>query len=114
MSDVLESPPERVGHSGTDSEQDARQRALDALASAGYAVASVDYRLAPKSRDPVQIEDVKCAIRYLRANAGTYGLNGSQMYAFGTSVGGQLVASPPLPVRTLRSMSGRTGQSQAT
>lgn len=42
---------------------------LHALASAGYAVASVDYRLAPQSRFPVQIEDVTCAIRYLRAKA---------------------------------------------
>ncbi len=65
---------------------------LDALASAGYAVASVNYRLAPESRFPAQIEDVKCAIRYLRAKAPKYGLNASEVFAFGTSVGGQLVA----------------------
>ena len=65
---------------------------LDALASAGYAVASVNYRLAPESRFPTQLEDVKCAIRFLRAKAPSYGLNGSEMFAFGTSVGGQLVA----------------------
>ena len=65
---------------------------LDALASGGYAVASVNYRLAPDSHFPAQIEDVKCAIRYLRAKASHYRLNGSQIFAFGTSVGGQLVA----------------------
>lgn len=65
---------------------------LDALASAGYAVASVNYRLAPQFKYPAQIEDVKCAIRYLRANAPTYGLNASEIFAFGTSAGGQLVA----------------------
>jgi acetyl esterase/lipase len=65
---------------------------LDALASAGYAVASVNYRLAPQFRFPAQIEDVKCAIRYLRAKARRYGLNGSEIFAFGTSVGGELVA----------------------
>lgn len=65
---------------------------LSALASAGYAVASVNYRLAPMSRFPAQIEDVKCAIRYLREKATTYGLDGREMFAFGTSVGGQLVA----------------------
>ena len=65
---------------------------LDALASAGYAVASVNYRLAPQSRFPAQIEDVRCAIRYLRAKAPKYGLNASELFAFGTSVGGQLVA----------------------
>ena len=65
---------------------------LDALASAGYAVASVNYRLAPQFKFPAQIEDVKCAIRYLRAKAPRYGLNGNEIFAFGTSVGGQLVA----------------------
>jgi acetyl esterase/lipase len=65
---------------------------LDALASAGYAVASVNYRLAPQFKFPAQIEDVKCAIRYLRAKAPKYGLNGSEIFAFGTSVGGELVA----------------------
>ena len=65
---------------------------LDALASAGYAVASVNYRLAPQFKFPAQIEDVKCAIRYLRAKAARYGLNRREIFAFGTSVGGQLVA----------------------
>jgi acetyl esterase/lipase len=72
---------------------------LDALASAGYAVASVNYRLAPQFRFPAQIEDVKCAIRYLRAKAPRYGLNGSEIFAFGTSVGGELVALAALTSR---------------
>lgn len=65
---------------------------LDTLASAGYAVVSVNYRLAPQFKFPAQIEDVKCAIRYLRAKAHKYGLNASEIFAFGTSVGGQLAA----------------------
>ncbi len=65
---------------------------LNALASAGYAVASVNYRLAPMAKFPAQIEDVKCAIRFLRDKAPTYGLDPSEMFAFGTSVGGQFVA----------------------
>ena len=65
---------------------------LNALASAGYAVASVNYRLAPRFKFPAQIQDVKCAIRYLRAHAKAYDVNGSEMFAFGTSVGGELVA----------------------
>ena len=65
---------------------------LNALASAGYAVASVNYHLAPLYKYPAQIKDVKCAIRYLRANAQSYGLNGSEIFAFGTSSGGELVA----------------------
>ncbi len=65
---------------------------LDALASDGYAVASIDYRLAPASHFPAQVQDVKCAIRYLRAKAPKYGLDGTAVFAFGTSAGGQLVA----------------------
>jgi acetyl esterase/lipase len=72
---------------------------LDGLASAGYAVASVNYRLAPGSRYPAQIEDVKCAIRYLRAKAPRYGLNAGEIFAFGTSVGGQLVTLAALTDR---------------
>jgi len=65
---------------------------LNALASAGYAVASVNYRLAPQYKFPAQIEDLKCAITYIRDNAQRYGMNGTEMFAFGTSSGGELVA----------------------
>jgi acetyl esterase/lipase len=65
---------------------------LNALASAGYAVASVNYRLAPMAKFPAQLEDVKCAIRYLRDKAATYGLDPNEIFAFGTSVGGMFVA----------------------
>jgi acetyl esterase/lipase len=65
---------------------------LDPLAADGYAVASINYRLAPKSQFPAQIEDVKCAIRYLRAKAANYDLDKNEIFAFGTSAGGQLVA----------------------
>src|ERR1700722_19861762 len=39
------------------------------LAHQGFVVVSLDYRLGPKAKWPDQIVDVKCAIRYLRANA---------------------------------------------
>jgi acetyl esterase/lipase len=65
---------------------------LSSLASADYAVASINYRLAPMSRFPAQIEDVKCSIRFLRHKAATYGLDRTKVFAFGASVGGQLVA----------------------
>ena len=65
---------------------------LDALASAGYAVASVNYHLAPQFKFPAQIEDLKCALRYLRSNSQMYGINGSEIFLFGSSAGGQLSA----------------------
>jgi acetyl esterase/lipase len=42
------------------------------LASAGFVTASIYYRLSGEAKFPADIEDSKCAIRYLRANAGQY------------------------------------------
>jgi acetyl esterase/lipase len=60
--------------------------------SAGYAVASLNYRLSQHAIFPAQIEDVKAAVRWLRANAQTYRLDPSRFGAWGPSAGGHLVA----------------------
>ena len=65
---------------------------LNALARAGFAVADLNYRLAPQSKFPAQIEDVKCGIRYLRAHVETYDISSINLFAFGTSYGGTLVS----------------------
>ena len=62
------------------------------LVSRGYLVASINYRLAPEHKFPAQIEDVKCAIRFLRANASRYGIDPERIGAWGGSAGGHLVA----------------------
>lgn len=58
----------------------------------GYAVASVDYRLAPKGKFPAQIHDVKAAIRYLRAHAAELQIDSSKLVVWGNSAGAHLVA----------------------
>jgi acetyl esterase/lipase len=63
-----------------------------ALADAGFVVVSLDYRLGPRQRWPDQIEDVKCAIRYLRANATQLHIEPAEIGAWGQSAGGHLVA----------------------
>lgn len=60
--------------------------------SDGYALASVDYRLAPGARYPAQLEDCKAAVRWLRANAFEYGLDERRFAAMGSSAGGHLAA----------------------
>jgi acetyl esterase/lipase len=65
---------------------------LPELVRRGYAVASVNYRHAPRYRFPAQIEDVKCAIRFLRAQAAVFNLDSDRMGAWGASAGGHLVA----------------------
>jgi acetyl esterase/lipase len=62
------------------------------LTQRGYLVASLNYRLAPKYLFPAQIEDVKCAIRHLRANAASYNLDPDHIGAMGGSAGGHLVS----------------------
>jgi acetyl esterase/lipase len=65
---------------------------VTALCSRGYAVASVDYRLTTTAIWPAQIQDVKGAVRFLRAHAGTYNLDPDRFAAWGTSAGGHLAA----------------------
>jgi acetyl esterase/lipase len=62
------------------------------LARRGYFIASIDYRLAPTSTFPANIEDVKCAVRSLRANAAQYNLDPNRIGAWGASAGGHLVS----------------------
>jgi acetyl esterase/lipase/cyclophilin family peptidyl-prolyl cis-trans isomerase/catechol 2,3-dioxygenase-like lactoylglutathione lyase family enzyme len=58
----------------------------------GYAVASLDYRLSGDAIWPAQIEDCKAAVRWLRANAGKFGLDPGRFAAWGASAGGHLAA----------------------
>ena len=64
----------------------------DEFLANGYAVASVDYRLSSEAKAPAQIQDVKAAVRFLRANASKYKLNPDKFAASGGSAGGSLVA----------------------
>jgi len=64
----------------------------DQLLAAGFAVASLNYRLSGEAVAPAQIQDVKAAVRFLRANAKTYHLNSEKIGAWGGSAGGSLAA----------------------
>ncbi|MFZ2098574.1 MAG: alpha/beta hydrolase, partial [Anaerolineales bacterium] len=58
----------------------------------GYAVASVNYRLSGEAIFPAGLQDIKAAIRWLKANQGKYHLDGSRIAAWGGSAGGNLAA----------------------
>lgn len=59
----------------------------------GYAVSSINYRLTTAATPhPAQIHDCKAAVRWLRANAATYGFNPNKFCAAGFSAGGHLAA----------------------
>jgi acetyl esterase/lipase len=58
----------------------------------GYAVASINYRLSGQATFPALVYDCKAAIRWLRANAGKYGLRADRIVVAGESAGGHLSA----------------------
>ncbi len=62
------------------------------LLERGYAVVAVNYRLSGVAKFPAQINDVKAAVRWIKANAATYNLNPNKIGAWGTSAGGHLTA----------------------
>ncbi|WEO76966.1 alpha/beta hydrolase [Cryobacterium sp. SO2] len=61
------------------------------LASEGFVAYSVNYRLVPQVSFPAAIDDVGRAVEWMRANAGTYGIDPDRIGAFGGSAGGNLV-----------------------
>lgn len=63
---------------------------LATLAARGYVVASVDYRLSGEAKFSGEVQDVKAAIRFLRSQAGDYGIDPSRVYLWGGSAGGHL------------------------
>lgn len=63
---------------------------LIAMAESGVAVASIDYRLAPTSVHPAQLDDARAAVRWVRAHGETYGLATSKVAAWGASAGGYI------------------------
>jgi acetyl esterase/lipase len=66
------------------------------LLKAGYAVASVNYRLAAEAKWPAGARDAKAAVRWLRANAGQYHLDPRRFAVLGSSSGGYLAAAVAL------------------
>jgi acetyl esterase/lipase len=67
-------------------------RALAELLEAGFAVASLNYRLSQHAVFPAQLEDCKAAIRWLRAHATAHGLDPARIGVWGGSAGGHLAA----------------------
>lgn len=61
------------------------------FAAKGYVVACIDYRLSDEALFPAQIQDCKCAIRFLRAHAAEWNLDPDRIGVWGESAGGHLV-----------------------
>jgi len=64
------------------------QALITKLTGHGYAVATPRYRPPGIYHFPAQVEDLKTAVRWLRANAGRYGLDTDRIGVVGVSSGG--------------------------
>ena len=62
------------------------------MTSRGYAVAALNYRLMPDHPFPAEVQDAKCAIRFLRAHAEEYHLRTDKIGIWGGSAGGHLAS----------------------
>lgn len=56
----------------------------------GYVVANMNYRLIQEAEPPACIEDVRCAIRWMKANANRLGIDPNRIGTYGHSAGGHL------------------------
>ena len=89
--DATEAPPLVVFiHGGGWKGGSRRSCPIRFLCDYGFAVASVDYRLAPDAVFPDQIHDCKGAIRWLRHHGDQYGYRVDRIAVAGTSAGGTL------------------------
>jgi alpha-L-fucosidase 2 len=65
---------------------------FEVLARAGFAWFSVEYRLTPDVRHPEQLEDVRRALAFVRAQAARFRLDPGRITLLGESASGQMVA----------------------
>jgi acetyl esterase/lipase len=84
-----------VVHGGSWAAGDSRQlpELNSELAKAGYHVASINYRLAPKHRYPAPLEDVRTALDYLTAHAFELNIDPTRFVILGRSAGGEIALS---------------------
>ena len=74
-------------HSGDNSQLTGMNRYL---ANAGYAVAAINYRLAPAFRFPAPIEDIRASISFLEENETELKIDSQRIVLLGRSAGGHL------------------------
>ena len=69
---------------------DVFQKMMTDYAKKGYVTVNIDYRLTDEAPFPACIEDVKCAVRWLRAHADDYKIDPDRIGAYGHSAGAHL------------------------
>jgi acetyl esterase/lipase len=84
-----------VIHGGSWQSGDAKQlpQLNSYLASKGYHVAAITYRLAPQFKAPAPVEDTRDALQYFVSHAAEYKIDTNNIFLLGRSAGGQIALS---------------------
>lgn len=80
-------------HGGAFSHGDKRDEQLESPLEGlqrGYAVISMNYRMSGEATFPALVQDVKAAVRWVRAHADAHGLDPNRIAVWGGSAGGYL------------------------
>lgn len=77
-------------HGGGWSTGDKYPSTVTLLAKAGFFCVSINYRLSGEAKFPAAVEDCKCAVRWLRANAASFNVDPDAIGVWGGSAGGHL------------------------
>jgi acetyl esterase/lipase len=70
--------------------KEAHTEAAARLARSGYVAATINYRLTPEGAFPRAVQDCLCALSFLRAHAGEWGIDPDRVAVAGYSAGGHL------------------------
>jgi len=89
----------RAGHTRHSGAMADFPAALAELASEGFTVASLEYRLSAEAKFPAQLQDANAALRFLRANAAKFKVDPGRVAVWGGSAGGHLAALTALTCR---------------
>ena len=86
------------------------------LATKGYVGACVEYRLSGEAKFPAAVEDVKCAVRWMRANAEKYRIDPNRIASVGGSAGAHLASMLGVMDKddNLEGTGGHAGESSKT
>jgi acetyl esterase/lipase len=71
---------------------------LQVLAHRGYAVAAIDYTLAPEARYPTPVRQTNAALAWIGDNAARFGIDPARVFLAGDSAGAQIAAQAALGI----------------
>ncbi len=84
-------------------------RVMPGFVEAGYAVAAIQYRLAPAAKFPAPLDDVRKAMAFLRKNAAKWNLDPERIVLMGASAGAQIALLAGFADPTVRSIIDLSG-----